>query len=63
MIQPTVIEIHAAPAGQHADGLDEDVIEAFTQDRALYACACGAGFQADVSVSVQCPGCGAEQAW
>lgn len=63
MIQPTVIEIAPSSAGQPADWLDAEVIEAHTHDRALYACACGAGFQADVSASVQCPGCGAEQAW
>ena len=33
------------------------------QDRALYACSCGASFQAPVSASVCCPRCAAAQAW
>jgi rubrerythrin len=32
-------------------------------DRALYTCACGYAFQADVTASVRCPHCGVEQAW
>jgi hypothetical protein len=32
-------------------------------DRAMYACACGYVFKADVSTSVACPHCGAPQAW
>ena len=34
-----------------------------TQDRAHYACHCGHGFSAGVSTSVDCPRCGAGQAW
>jgi len=33
------------------------------QDRALYSCACGFAFKASVTTSVDCPHCGAEQAW
>jgi rubrerythrin len=32
-------------------------------DRATYACACGYVFEAQVSASVDCPHCGAQQAW
>ena len=32
-------------------------------DRAMYTCACGYVFEADVSTSVSCPHCGAGQAW
>jgi hypothetical protein len=32
-------------------------------DRATYACACGRQFEAPVSTSVACPGCGSGQAW
>jgi hypothetical protein len=32
-------------------------------DRASYACACGYLFAATVSTTVQCPHCGAAQAW
>ncbi len=33
------------------------------QDLALYACDCGHAFSAGVSTSVDCPRCGADQAW
>jgi hypothetical protein len=33
------------------------------EDRALYSCACGHAFTAEVSTSVGCPHCGAGQAW
>jgi hypothetical protein len=33
------------------------------QDHALYACGCGHAFSAGVSTSVDCPRCGAGQAW
>jgi hypothetical protein len=33
------------------------------EDRALYRCACGHAFQAEVSSSVGCPRCGTAQAW
>ena len=33
------------------------------QDHALYACTCGHAFSAGVSTSVDCPRCGAGQAW
>jgi hypothetical protein len=33
------------------------------EDRALYQCACGSVFQADVTASVSCPNCGTAQAW
>jgi hypothetical protein len=33
------------------------------EDRALYSCACGYAFKAEVSTSVGCPRCGAGQAW
>ena len=33
------------------------------QDHAHYACECGHGFSAGVSTSVDCPRCGAGQAW
>jgi hypothetical protein len=32
-------------------------------DHAAYACQCGYVFSADVSTSVLCPHCGAEQVW
>jgi hypothetical protein len=32
-------------------------------DRASYTCQCGLLFQAKVSTTVQCPHCGAGQAW
>ncbi len=32
-------------------------------DHACYACPCGRLFDAPVSTSVLCPGCGAPQAW
>ena len=34
-----------------------------TQDNAHYSCGCGHGFSAGVSTSVDCPRCGAGQAW
>jgi hypothetical protein len=34
-----------------------------TQDNAHYACGCGYAFSAHVSTSVDCPRCGAGQAW
>lgn len=34
-----------------------------TQDNALYSCGCGHAFSARVSTSVDCPRCGAGQAW
>jgi hypothetical protein len=34
-----------------------------TQDNAHYSCACGHAFSAGVSTSVDCPRCGAGQAW
>lgn len=33
------------------------------EDRALYLCACGCHFEADVTASVDCPSCGQGQAW
>ena len=33
------------------------------EDHALYTCACGFAFEADVSAAVACPHCGAEQTW
>lgn len=33
------------------------------EDRALYTCACGAAFRADVQVDVPCPACGSAQSW
>lgn len=33
------------------------------QDQALYRCACGYAFKAEVSTSVGCPHCGSAQAW
>jgi hypothetical protein len=33
------------------------------EDRATYSCACGRQFEAPVSTSVACPGCGSGQAW
>jgi hypothetical protein len=33
------------------------------EDRALYKCGCGHTFRAEVSTSVGCPHCGANQAW
>ena len=34
-----------------------------TQDNAHYTCGCGHAFSAGVSTSVDCPRCGAGQAW
>jgi hypothetical protein len=33
------------------------------QDQAMYSCACGFVFEAQVSTSVGCPHCGDSQAW
>jgi rubrerythrin len=33
------------------------------QDQAVYTCQCGYVFEATVSTSVDCPHCGAAQAW
>ena len=33
------------------------------QDTAFYRCACGAGFEGDVSTHVACPHCGTDQEW
>ena len=33
------------------------------QDTAFYSCGCGYAFTAAVTTSVDCPHCGAEQAW
>lgn len=33
------------------------------EDRAHYSCRCGYAFEASVSTSVECPHCGAGQAW
>ncbi len=33
------------------------------QDEALYSCACGYAFMAEVTTSVGCPQCGTGQAW
>jgi hypothetical protein len=33
------------------------------EDRALYRCACGHAFTAQVSTTVGCPSCGQTQAW
>ncbi|MGN6169686.1 MAG: hypothetical protein ACTHQQ_16170 [Solirubrobacteraceae bacterium] len=33
------------------------------QDQAVYTCQCGYVFEATVSTSVDCPHCGATQAW
>lgn len=34
-----------------------------SHDQALYSCGCGHRFEALVSTSVACPGCGGIQAW
>jgi len=33
------------------------------EDAALYACGCGQTFTAQVTAGVECPACGAQQAW
>ena len=33
------------------------------QDTAFYRCACGFGFEGDVSTHVACPHCGTDQEW
>jgi DNA-directed RNA polymerase subunit M/transcription elongation factor TFIIS len=33
------------------------------EDTALYRCGCGFAFKAEVTTSVDCPHCGADQAW
>jgi hypothetical protein len=33
------------------------------QDRAFYRCGCGCCFTDEVTATVRCPHCGAEQAW
>ena len=33
------------------------------EDQALYRCECGYAFKAEVTTSVGCPHCGADQAW
>lgn len=51
---PTARDLHEEQRMREAGGPD---------DRALYRCTCGYAFAADVSTSVHCPNCGADQAW
>jgi rubrerythrin len=55
----------AAPPEPEADLADERRMRESggPDDRAVYTCACGYVFEADVSTSVTCPHCGTGQAW
>jgi hypothetical protein len=55
----------AAPPEAAGDLVDERRVREAggPDDRAQYACTCGYVFHADVSTSVECPHCGAGQAW
>ena len=57
-------EPEPAPADED-DLFDERRLRASggPNDRAQYACGCGYVWEDDVSASVQCPNCGAAQAW
>jgi hypothetical protein len=53
-----------APAGSSAAVGASSVPEADPSlDSAVYSCSCGYVFEAQVSTSVDCPHCGASQAW
>ena len=60
-----------APAVEQSSGRTEDDLaderrlraSGGPNDRAQYACGCGFVWEADVSASVECPRCGASQAW
>ena len=55
---------HRDPRATRATASHCDVPSAAgSQDSALYACGCGHAFSAGVSTSVDCPRCGAGQAW
>ncbi len=58
----------ATSAGEPAARASDPAVERVRQaggpmDQASYACACGCLFSASVSTSVNCPHCGADQAW
>ena len=54
----------AAPARHQVSMLQNRIREAGgPEDHALYTCGCGYAFEADVSSSVSCPHCGADQTW
>ncbi|HEU4658138.1 MAG TPA: hypothetical protein VFR97_11455 [Capillimicrobium sp.] len=52
-----------APTEEPADPEDRVREAGGPEDRAQYSCSCGLVFTAPVSASVQCPHCGAGQAW
>jgi hypothetical protein len=56
--------LHRDPRAARPDPAQgEQCSAAGVQDQALYACGCGHKFSTDVSTSVDCPRCGADQAW
>jgi hypothetical protein len=56
--------LHRDPrASRPAAGKGDMPAAVGSQDNALYACGCGHAFSAGVSTSVDCPRCGAGQAW
>ena len=56
--------LHRDPRASRPAALKGDLpIASGSQDHALYACGCGHAFSAGVSTSVDCPRCGAGQAW
>jgi hypothetical protein len=56
--------LHRDPrAARPEPAQDQGRLSAGVQDEAHYACACGHAFSAGVSTSVDCPRCGAGQAW
>ena len=64
--EPPAPPAEPEPGNQDEDDLfDERRLRASggPNDRAHYACACGFVWEADVSASVACPHCGADQAW
>jgi rubrerythrin len=61
---PNIAAYRAETARERPDIAAQRVREAGgPTDRASYACACGYLFAAAVSTTVECPHCGASQAW
>jgi len=55
---------HPAPRSGGRPTAEQRVrAEGGPRDVAFYRCACGCGFEGDVSTHVACPHCGTDQAW
>ncbi len=62
--QPDLATQQPSPAAQQPDLAAQKVREAGGPlDRASYSCQCGYLFAATVTTTVECPHCGASQAW